>query len=193
MCIHSSSIPASMCSVCTPIKMRAIKRAVIRRTPKGVPTWSQWLRFRATRPLVHQRLCILCLQALDMLCGIHKPGRPDTDTIKLGCRVKITETTKFIVCNAEYEERTTKILPVVISGLGCYVCQYFYSKAESLEMGRYVEASEAHMRDLMDPRKRQLFQQYGCDSPSKRQTMIDVSELVLAMDRTPIHNHAEQS
>lgn len=193
MCIHSSQIPASMCSVCTPVRRAAIKRQATQVRSRSIPTWTQWLRFRSTRPLAHQRLCIMCLHALDILCGIHKPGSPDTDVIKLGCRVKVSETTKFTVCNVEYEEVTQKVMPVMLSGLGCSTCQYFYGKSEAAELDRYAKEDAGHCKDLLDPRKGKLLREYGCTAPSKRQAVIDVTDLVLEMDRTPlqIQNHTE--
>lgn len=103
------------------------------------------------------------------------------DTIKIGCRVKVSETEKFTVCNVEYEQTVQKIIPVVHTGLGCAICQRFYVQAQSQEMGRYAQEDAGYSKDLADPSKRAAMMRYGSTSPSKRTAVIDVSELVLEM------------
>lgn len=177
MCIHSSTMPVQMCSLCTPVKRIPIARPQHKRiNSQGIPTWSQWMRFKQAEPLPHMALCIMCKQPISKLSA---------DTIRIGCRVKVAETEKFTVCNVEYEQTVHKIIPVVLTGLGCPVCQYFYVKAQSSEMGRFAQEDAGYSKDLADPSKRPLMLQYGCTSPSKRQAVIDVTDLVLEMERMP--------
>lgn len=178
MCIHSAQIPESMCSRCTPVSHPVkVKRPAQKIRSQEIPTWSQWMRFRTAEPLPHQFLCIMCKQPVSKLIA---------DTIRIGCRVKVSETETFVVCNVEYSEISHKIIPVVLTGLGCIRCQHFYTKAQSTEMGRYAQEDASYCKDLADPSKRELLQKYGATSPNKRQPMIDVTELVLEMDRKPI-------
>ena len=102
-----------------------------------------------------------------------------SDTIRIGCRVKVAETETFTMCNVEYKETVRKIIPVVMTGLGCPTCQYLYTKAEAAERGRYAQEDAGYSKDLADPSKRRLLMQYGSTAPGKRTPVIDVSELVL--------------
>ena len=194
MCMHSAAIPSSMCSICTPVVRAAIHRPKATRIKsREIPTWSQWIAFRLQRPVTNQFLCILCKQPIERLSccrpgtihedrnsGIkHTQYHLPSDTIRIGCRVKVAETETFTVCNVEYKETVHKIIPVVMTGIGCPTCQYFYTKAEAAEMGRYAQEDAGYSKDLADPSKRRLLMQYGSTAPGKRTPVIDVSELVI--------------
>ena len=178
MCIHSSMMPVAMCSACTRVPKSTPIRKASRRAPRGVPSWSQWLAFKATRPLAHIPMCILCGWDLSAFVDLL-----EAEIIRIGCRVKVTETESFTVCNVDYTDvRSTKIIPVSLTGLGCPACRAQYTKAVSAEMGRYADENTAYASDLRNPAKRGLLLQYGCTAPNKRQPMIDVGDMVLQME-----------
>lgn len=185
MCIHSSMMPIARCSACTPVPRNVpVRKAPSRRTPRGVPTWGQWLMYKATRPLAHVPQCILCGWDLSAFVDLL-----EAEIIRIGCRVKVIETESFTVCNVEYTDITsTKIIPVSLTGLGCPMCRAEYIKAVSAEMGRYQAEDAGYITDLHNPAKRAVLLRYGCTSPNKRQPMIDVEDLVLQMEA----KHARQ-
>lgn len=179
MCMHSGTMPVVMCSLCTPApKTAPIRRAASKRSPRGIPSWAQWLAFKATRPLAHIPKCILCLWDLSDFKDLL-----EAEIIRIGCRVKVLEYDTFTVCNVAYEELIgTKIIPMSLTGLGCPTCQAEYTKAVSAEIGRYQTEDTGYSRDLANPGKRDMLIKYGCTAPNKRQPMIDVGDIVLQME-----------
>ena len=181
MCMHSVTMPVPMCSLCTPVPKAAPVRHARSRRTQGIPTWTQWLAFKATRPLAHVPKCILCLWDLSRFKDLL-----DADVIRIGCRVKVLEYDSFTVCNVDYEELVgTKIIPMHMTGLGCPVCRALYTKATSTEMARYHAADTQYVSDLTNPSKRDVLLKYGCTGPNKRQPTIDVEELVLQIETRP--------
>ena len=178
MCMHSGTMPVAMCSLCSPVPKTSPVHRTSRRSPRGVPSWGQWLAFKATRPLAHIPMCIMCGWDLSRFVDLL-----EAEIIRIGCRVKVTETESFTVCNVEYTGVSrTKVIPVSLTGLGCPICRAHYIKAISAEMGRYANENTAYTNDLRNPTKRGLLLQYGCTAPNKRQPMIDVGAVVLQME-----------
>ena len=134
--------------------------------------------YKATRPIAHVPQCILCDWDLSAFMDLL-----EAEIIRIGCRVRVTETESFTVCNVEYTDITsTKVIPVSLTGLGCPACRAEYTRAISNEMGRYQAEDARYCRDLYDPAKRSVLMKYGSTSPNKRQPMIDVGDHVLQME-----------
>lgn len=180
-----------------------------------IPTYQQWLRYRAQLPLPHMLLCLACRAPLNWRAydpaargKRDKTTREQAANVRVGSICKVKQYEWYIPANGSSEDIVESwhdmLLPFHVAGIGCPDCQYEQTKAdadaqrefdalvEDAIIGRRIAAipfqydPKTCMRLPTAVSTRTTYRrETAMQTPTKRIAFLDVTIQVLRMPTNP--------